>query len=116
MGILDTNHSSCCGIVKYYPKFLPVIVLYALLCKKTPFISSVHAQVVNKDSPCLTLLLTEFIRPSCYQPLRVIEYDGYNPPPFSILHHGSPFSNSTGAAGPLSGAVPNSDASHRPLL
>ena len=57
IGILDTNHSSCCDIVKYYSKFLPIIVLSALLCQKTPFIPSVHAQVVNKGSPCLTLVV-----------------------------------------------------------
>jgi len=34
MGILDTNHLSCCGIVRYYPKFPPMIVLSALLCKR----------------------------------------------------------------------------------
>ena len=49
MGILDINDSSFCGIVKYYTKLLPMIVLSALLCKKDPI-----AQVVNKGSPCLT--------------------------------------------------------------
>jgi len=32
---LDMNDSSFCGIVKYYPNLLPMIVLSALLCKKT---------------------------------------------------------------------------------
>jgi len=43
MGILDMNDSSVCGIVKYYPNLLPMIVLSALLCKKDPI-----AQVVTK--------------------------------------------------------------------
>jgi len=45
MGILDMNESSVCGIVKYYPNLLSIIVLSALLCKKDPI-----AQVVNKGS------------------------------------------------------------------
>jgi len=36
MGILDMNHSSFCGIVKYCPNLLPMIILSALLCKKDP--------------------------------------------------------------------------------
>ena len=42
----------------------------------------------GRDNPN-PLLLTEFIRASCYQFLRVIDHDGSNPPPFSILHYGS---------------------------
>jgi len=42
----------------------------------------------GRDNPN-PLLFTEFIRASCYQFLRVIKHDGSNPPPFSILHHGS---------------------------
>jgi len=37
MGILGMNHSSCYGIVKCYPKFLPMILLSALLCNNDPF-------------------------------------------------------------------------------
>jgi len=35
-GLLETNHSFCCGIVKYYPKLLPMIVLSALLILLDP--------------------------------------------------------------------------------
>ena len=60
MGILDTDHSSCCGIVKYSPKLLPMIVV-----KKDPVhyfsscasgkqrLSRVVAFILQTASQCL---------------------------------------------------------------
>jgi len=49
MGILDTNHSSCCGIVKILPKIPIDDCFYLPRCVNHFF--SFHAQVVNKGSP-----------------------------------------------------------------
>jgi len=52
----------------------------------------------GRDNP-KPLLLTEFVRPSCYQSLRVPERDGSNRPLFPFCVVVAHFSNSTGASG-----------------
>jgi len=61
MGILDINDSSFYGIVKYYTKLLPMIVLSAVLCncasgkQRLPMFDPAHvvAFILSTASQCL---------------------------------------------------------------
>ena len=67
-GLLETNHLSCCGIVKYYPKLLPMIVLSALLCKKSPNCASGKQRPTMFDPCCYVHSFDDVAMSSVHQP------------------------------------------------
>jgi len=52
-GILDTNHRSCCSIVKYYPIFLPMVAYLPYCVKKMRYLLGEFGYDMSRPSPIM---------------------------------------------------------------